>query len=143
LEAGEFTLSGSGGKPDGDYTTTMFVLYEGGTFTLQSGTICSTAPTYVISVRGGTFNMTGGTIKSESTDGQNVLYVVDTTSNGDGYQKTTSAINLTGGTIDTPKKQVFISGEGVSAKFSGCKPFRMVCSAALTASLRLQWDIRQ
>ena len=120
LEAGEFTLSGAGGKPELDYTTTMFVLYEGGTFTLQSGTICSTASTYVISVRGGTFNMTGGTIKSDAAYGQHVLYVVDTTSNADGYQKTTSTINLTGGTINTPQKSVYISGEGASAKFSGC-----------------------
>lgn len=119
LEAGEFTLSGSGGTAFGN-PETMFILYEGGDFTLKSGAICSTASSYVFSVRGGTFRMEGGTVESDAAYGQYVLYVVDSTANAADSKKTTSAVKLTGGTIDTPGKSVAISGEGSSAEFSGC-----------------------
>lgn len=120
LEAEGSTLSGPGGRvaPGINPEPVMFALFEGGTFTLQSGTIDSTALS-IVNIRGGTFNMTGGTIKS-TNDSYHVLYIVDSTADASDSKKTTSTANLSGGTINAPGKEILISGEGSSATFSGC-----------------------
>ena len=118
LDAGEYTLSGKSGKAYHCSAPTVFIIRDGGTFTLQSGTIHATEGHKVISVRGGTFNMEGGKIESDATGF--AITVLDNTTDAYDNQKTVSSARLSGGIISTPGKEVTIWGEGSSAVFDGC-----------------------
>ncbi len=118
LDAGDHTLTGKSGKAFHCSSPTVFIVRDGGTFTLQRGTIHATAGYKVISVRGGTFNMEGGIIESDASGF--VLSVVDDTTDAYDNQKTESSARLSGGTINTPDKAVHIHGKGSSAVFDGC-----------------------
>ena len=125
MEAGDYTLSGSGSKQDGNFGDTGLIFVLGGTLTLQSGTIKMENITvfnpYAIVVRGGTFNMTGGKIDASVNVGKEprAICITDKDINAVPSNSVTSKVVISGGEIESRTTSIDISGSGSTLTIKG------------------------